>query len=121
MAAKHDIWQAETKDDADKTYDLFIKTYEPKYPKAALCLQKDREELMVFFDLPAHHWQSTRASNLIESAFAKIRYRPKRSKGCLSRDGMLKLDQCAEQNWRKLRCFDYLAKVITGVTFKNDI
>jgi len=51
--------------------------------------------------------------------------RTKRSKGCLSRDGMLhmmfKLGQCAEQNWRKLRGFDYLAKVITGVRFKNGI
>jgi len=124
-AAIHDIWQAETKDDATKAFDLFIKTYEPKYPKAALCLQKDREELMAFFDFPAQHWQSIRTSNPIESAFATIRHRTKRSKGCLTRDGMLhmmfKLGQCAEQNWRKLRGFDYLAKVITGVKFKDGI
>ena len=123
--AIHNIWQAETKDDAEKAFDLFIKTYEPKYPKAALCLQKDREELMAFFDFPAQHWQSIRTSNPIESAFATIRHRTKRSKGCLTRDGMLhmmfKLGQCAEQNWRKLRGFDYLAKVITGVTFKDGI
>jgi putative transposase len=124
-AAIHDIWQAETKADAQKAFDLFIKTYEPKYPKAALCLQKDREELMAFFDFPAQHWQSIRTSNPIESAFATIRHRTKRSKGCLSRDGMLhmmfKLGQCAEQNWRKLRGFDYLVKVITGVMFKDGI
>ena len=123
--AIHNIWQAETKDDAEKAFDLFIKTYEPKYPKAALCLQKDREELMAFFDFPAQHWQSIRTSNPIESAFATIRHRTKRSKGCLTRDGMLhmmfKLGQCTEQNWRKLRGFDYLAKVITGVTFKDGI
>ena len=121
----HNIWQAETKDDVEKAFDLFIKTYEPKYPKAALCLQKDREELMAFFDFPAQHWQSIRTSNPIESAFATIRHRTKRSKGCLTRDGMLhmifKLGQCAEQNWRKLRGFDCLAKVITGVTFKDEI
>ena len=124
-AAIHDIWQAETKADAQKAFDLFIKTYEPKYPKAALCLQQDREELMAFFDFPAQHWQSIRTSNPIESAFATIRHRTKRSKGCLSRDGMLhrrcKLGQGAEQNWRKLRGFDYLAKVITGVMFKDGI
>ena len=123
--ALHNIWQAVTKGDAEKAFDLFIKTYEPKYPKATLCLQKDREELMAFFDFPAQHWQSIRTSNPIESAFATIRHRTKRSKGCLSRDGMLhmmfKLGQCAEQNWRKLRGFDYLAKVITGVTFKDGI
>ena len=124
-AALHDIWQAETKVDAEKAFDLVIKTYEPKDPKATLCLQKDREELMAFFDFPAQHWQSIRTSNPIESAFATIRHRTKRSKGCLSRDGMLhmmfKLGQCAEQNWRKLRGFDYPAKVITGVTFKDGI
>ena len=27
-AAIHNIWQAETKDDADKAFDLFIETYE---------------------------------------------------------------------------------------------
>jgi len=124
-AAIHNIWQAETKADAQKAFDLFIKIYEPKYPKAALCLQKDREELMAFFDFPAQHWQSIRTSNPIESAFATIRHRTKRSKGCLSRDGMLhmmfKLGQCAEQNWRKLRGFDCLTKVITGVSFKDGI
>jgi putative transposase len=55
-AAIHNIWQAETKADAEKVFDLFLKTYEPKYPKATLCLQKDREELMAFFDFPAQHW-----------------------------------------------------------------
>jgi putative transposase len=124
-AALHDIWQAETKADAGKAFDLFLKTYEPKYPKAALCLQKDHDELMAFFDFPAQHWQSIRTSNPIESAFATIRHRTKRSKGCLTRDGMLhmmfKLGQCAEQNWRKLRGFDYLAKVITGIKFKDGI
>jgi len=123
--ALHNIWQAETRKDAVKAFDLFIKIYEPKYPKAALCLQKDREDLMAFFDFPAQHWQSIRTSNPIESAFATIRHRTKRSKGCLSRDGMLhmmfKLGQCAEENWRKLRGFDYLAKVITGVTFTDGI
>ena len=124
-SAIHNIWQAETKEDAQKAFDLFIKTYEAKYPKAAMCLQKDREELMAFFDFPAQHWQSIRTSNPIESAFATIRHRTKRSKGCLSRDGMLhmmfKLGQCAEQNWRRLRGFNYLAKVATGVTFKDGI
>jgi transposase-like protein len=110
---------------AEKAFDLFIKTYEPKYPKATLCLQKDREELLAFYDFPAQHWQSIRTTNPIESTFATIRHRTKRSKGCLSRDAMLhmmfKLGQCAERQWRRLRGFDYLAKVITGVKFKDGI
>ena len=46
-------------------------------------------------------------------------------KGCLTRDGMLhmmfKLGQCAQKNWRRLRGFDDLAKVITGVKFNDGI
>ena len=123
--ALHAIWQAETKADAEKAFDLFVETYEPKYPKATLCLHKDREQLMAFYDFPAQHWPSIRTSNPIESSFATIRHRTKRSKGCLSRDGMLhmmfKPGQCAQKNWRRLRGFDYLAKVITGVEFKDGI
>lgn len=123
--ALHEIWQAETRAQAEKAFDLFIKTYEPKYPKAVACLLKDREVLLAFYDFPAEHWQSLRTTNPIESTFATIRHRTRRSKGCLSRDGMLhmmfKLSQCAEQNWRRLRGFRYLAKVITGVKFKDGI
>ena len=123
--ALHAIWQAETKAEAENAFDLFLTTYEAKYPKATLCLHKDRDELMAFYDFPAQHWQSLRTSNPIESTFGTIRHRTKRSKGCLTRDGMLhmmfKLGQCAEKNWRRLRGFDYLAKVITGVKFKDGI
>jgi len=123
--ALHDIWQAETKVAAEKAFDDFIRIYEPKYPKAALCLQKDREQLLTFYDFPAKHWQSLRTTNPIESTFGTIRHRTKRSKGCLSREGMLhmmfKLGQCAEGRWHRLRGFDFLAKVITGVKFRDGI
>ena len=88
-AALHEIWQAETKVAAEKVFDAFIKTYEATYPKATTCLQKDREELWAFFNFPAKHWQSLRTTNPIESTLGTIRHRTKRSKGCLSRDGML--------------------------------
>ena len=121
----HAIWQAETKADAETAFDLFITSYEAKYPKAPLCLHQDREELMAFYDFPAPHWQSIRTSNPIESSFATIRHRTHRSKGCLSRDGMLhrmfKLGQCAEKGWRRLRGFDDLAKLVIGIQFKDGI
>ena len=95
--------------DATRSFDLFIESYEAKYPRAVEFLMRDRVELLRFFDFPAQHWQSIRTSNPIESAFATIRHRTKRTKGSLSRDGILhmmfKLGQCAEKNWRKLRGF----------------
>jgi len=48
-----------------------------------------------------------------------------RSKGSLSRDGMLlmklKIGQCAEKKWRRLRGFEYLAKVVTEMKFKDGV
>jgi len=80
---------------------------------------------MAFYDFPAQHWQSIRTSNPIESTFGTIRHWTRRSKGCLSRDGMLhmmfKLGQCAEKKCRRLRGFDYQAKVVTGIKFKDGI
>jgi len=121
----HNIWQADTKDNARKAFETFIYTYQDKYPKATECLEKDHDELMTFYLFPAKHWSSIRTTNPIESSFATIRHRTKRTKGCLSRDGMLsmmfKLGQCAEKKWNRLRGFDYLAKVIQGVPFNDGI
>ena len=121
----HNIWQAETREKAEEMLNLFIETYDEKYPKATQCLIKDKEEIMVFYDFPAEHWQSLRTTNPIESTFATIRHRTKRSKGCLSRNGMLhmmfKLGECAEKNWHRLRGFIQLPKVVTGVNFKDGI
>jgi len=123
--AVQEIWMADTLENAETAFDLFVETFEAKYQKATLCLQKDRDALLAFYDFPAKHWQSLRTSNPIESTFGTIRHRTKRSKGCLSRNGMLhmmfKLSQCAEKKWRKLRGFNDLAKVIEGVKFKDGI
>mgnify|MGYP001825932179 CR=1 FL=1 len=34
---------------------------------------------------------------------------------------MFKLGQCAEKKWRRLCGFDYLAKVVTGIQFKDGV
>jgi putative transposase len=124
-AMLHDIWRAETRKSAEKAFNLFVKTYHEKFPDAVNLLHKDRTELLAFYDFPALHWQSIRTTNPIESAFATIRHRTKRSKGCLKRNGMLhmmfKLGQCAQQNWRKLRGFNHLAELIEGINFKDGI
>jgi transposase-like protein len=117
--ALHEIWRAETKEDAEQAFDGFLKTYDLKYPNATACLEKDREELLMFYAFPAAHWPSLRTTNPIESTFGTIRHRTARTKGCLTRDGMLhmmfKLGQCAENTWRRLRGFKELPKVIAGI------
>jgi len=113
-AALHEIWMAETKAQALVAFEQFVTTFEAKYPKAVECLVKDREALLAFYDFPAEHWIHIRTTNPIESTFATIRHRTDRTKGCLTRDGMLsmifKLGMSAEKNWRRLRGFQWLAK-----------
>lgn len=124
-AALHEIWMAETKPQALVAFGQFVTTFEAKYPKAVECLVKDREALLAFYDFPAEHWIHIRTTNPIESTFATIRHRTDRTKGCLTRDGMLsmifKLGMSAEKNWRRLRGFEWLAKVINGVKFRDGI
>jgi len=124
-AGLHDIWMAETKAHAETAFDRFVTNYGAKYLKATECLAKDRAELLAFYDFPAEHWIHIRSSNVIESSFATIRHRTDRTKGCLTRDGMLamiyKLGESAERSWRRLRGFEWLAKVVKGVPFRDGI
>ncbi len=124
-AALHEIWMAETKAQAHSAFDQFVTSYRAKYPKATECLVKDRDALLAFYDFPAEHWIHIRSSNVIESSFATVRHRTDRTKGCLTRDGMLamiyKLGLCAERSWRRLHGFQWLAKVVQGVKFRDGI
>ncbi len=60
---------AETKEDANIAFDLFIEKYEKKYSQAPACLAKDRDSLLAFYDFPAEHWKHIRTTNPIESTF----------------------------------------------------
>jgi len=124
-AALQEIWMAETQAEALAAFERFVRSYQAKYPKAVECLTKDREALLAFFDFPAEHWVHIRSTNVIESAFATMRHRTDRTKGCLTRAGMLamlfKLGMSAEHSWRRLRGFEWLAKVIRGVKFRDGV
>jgi transposase-like protein len=109
----HQIWLAESRVDAEQAFDHFLATYEAKYPKATECLAKDRATLLTFYDFPAEHWLHIRTTNPIESTFATVRLRTTKTRGCVSRAGILamvfKLTKTAEQNWRTLKGHALLA------------
>lgn len=119
----HDIYMAPTKKDANNAFDVFIEEFDLKYPKAVECLRKDREELLSFYDFPAEHWKSLRTSNPIESTFATVRLRTKKTKGCGSRIATLtmvfKLALSAQKKWKKLYGFRKLKDVVSGALFKD--
>ncbi len=114
-----------TKADALGAFELFEKTYAVKYEKAVLCLSKDRDALLQFYDFPAEHWKHLRTTNPIESSFATVRHRTIRAKGCLSNATAIamvfKLIEAAQRSWRRLDGTNLLQKVIHGVKFKNGI
>jgi putative transposase len=121
----HEIWMAETREEADRAFNTFVEVYEAKYPKAAGCIVKDREELMAFYDFPAEHWRHLRTTNPIESTFATMRLRTSKTKGCGSRAATLsmvfKLAESAEKSWRRLNGHGLLGDVIQGTPFKDGI
>lgn len=121
----HDIWMNETKEEANKSFDFFIETYQAKYPNATECLAKDRETLLAFYDFPAEHWRHIRTTNPIESTFATVKLRTAKTRGCLSRKTaftmVFKLLESAQKRWRKLSGPNRVAEVIRGVDFVNGI
>ena len=81
--------------------------------------------LLTFYDFPAEHWKHIRTTNPIESVFATVRNRTRKTKGCLSRKTALamvfKLMMSAKKKWRKLSGTNRLPEVIQGVEFKDGI
>jgi putative transposase len=121
----HEIWMAATRAEAGKAFDLFLSTWEAKYPKATECLAKDRVALLAFYDFPAEHWRHLRTTNPIESVLATVRLRTCKTKGCGNRLAcetmVFKLMESAKKGWRKLNGTVLLPDVISGVKFVDGI
>ncbi len=122
-AAIHEIYQAETRAEADAGIDQFASVFGDKYPKAVDKLVKDRDVLLTFYDYPAAHWIHLRTTNPIESTFATVRARTKVTKGAGSRRRGLvmayKLLDAAEDRWRKVNSPELVALVRAGIEFKD--
>ncbi|MCC7230336.1 MAG: IS256 family transposase [Fimbriimonadaceae bacterium] len=121
----HEIWQAETRELGNKAFDHFMEKYGAKYPDACECLKKDRDALLTFYDFPAEHWGHLRTTNPIESTFATIRLRHRRTKGNGTRRAsltmMFKLAQAAQSKWRRLNGHQLITLLIQGRVFVDGI
>jgi transposase-like protein len=122
-SALHEIYLAETREAAHKAFDSALRRFKDKYPKAMDCLEKDRKELLAFYDFPAVHWIHLRTTNPIESTFATVRLRTKKSRGCGSRDTTLamvfKLMETAQKRWKRIKGFQLLELVVNNVEFRD--
>ena len=81
--------------------------------------------LLTFYDFPAEHWVHLRMTNPIESTFATIRLRHRKTKGNGTRRAslamMFKLTQSASKKWIRLRSYEKITLVIEGRSFKDGI
>ncbi len=122
-AALHEIYEAETRRDANAAIDDFARQFGAKYPKAVDKLTRDRDVLLTFYDYPAAHWVHLRTVNPIESAFATVRLRTKVTKGAgARRRGLVmayKLLDAAQARWRKVNSPELVALVAAGIEFKD--
>ncbi len=119
------IWMAETKAHANKAFDLFVETYEDKYPSAVECLKKDRDRLLTFYDFPAKHWTHIRTSNPIESIFSTVRLRHNKTRNNASRAACLamiyKLGRVAERGFQRLNGSELLQDVVAGIIYEDGV
>jgi transposase-like protein len=119
------IWMAETKAHANKAFDLFVETYEDKYPSAVECLKKDRDRLLTFYDFPAKHWTHIRTSNPIESIFSTVRLRHNKTRNNASRAACLamiyKLGRVAERGFQRLNGSELLPDVVAGIIYEDGV
>ncbi len=124
-AAIHDIYQSETRADAQAEIDEFVAIYGDKYPKAVAKLTKDRDVLLTFYDFPAAHWTHLRTTNPIESTFATVRARTRVTKGAgTRRRGLVmayKLLDAAQDRWRKVNSPELVALVRASIELKDGI
>ena len=119
----HEIWMAPKRSQASAAFDLFIKTYEAKYPAAVECLRKDRDCLLRFYDFPAEHWPHLRTTNPIESVFATVKLRHAKTRNNASRKACLamvhQLCMSAQRRFQRLNGPELTQDVLAGVAFED--
>lgn len=84
------IYEAETVKESDEGFIQFAKKYKD-YPTAVECLLKDKDVLTTYFRFPKGHWRHIKTTNPIESPFAWIRARLRKTKRLRSEKSALGL------------------------------
>lgn len=107
----------------DLAFDKTVERFEAKYEKVMEYLAKDRDELLAFCDFPVEHSVHTKMSDRIETTFATVWLRTKRTRRCGSRSTTLtkvdRLMSSAQQRCRaKLGCW-LLTRVVNNVGFND--
>jgi transposase-like protein len=69
------IFYQDNRTKADQQVAAFIEKYEPIYPTAIACLNRDLEACLTFYAFPKAHWKTIRTTNVIERLFGEVKKR----------------------------------------------
>jgi putative transposase len=96
-----EIWRW-TREPPAQAFDHYL----TKYGRACVILKKYRDTVLTFYDFTAKHWRHLWTTDPIESTFATIRLRHRRTKSNGTRQAslvmMFKLAQCESKHSCKL-------------------
>lgn len=118
----HKIYKAETRSEAIIEAQNFAQNY-VEFPKATVKITDDLDRLLAFYDFPAQHWVHLRSTNPIESTFATVRLRTRKTRGAGSREAAYamayKLLTAAEKRWKRINGVDEISHLLNGVKYIN--
>lgn len=121
----HEMMYADTAADASQALARYEVAFGSKHEKSVECLKKDWKKLTTHFRYPALHWSHIRTTNPIESTFATVKLRTKVTKGAGSPRAAetmaFKLMQEAERRWNRIRGYEQIKLVLSGVEFRDGI
>jgi putative transposase len=72
------IFYQPNREKAEQEVAAFIEKYEPIYPTAIACLNRDLVACLTFYDFPKEHWKTIRTTNVIERLFLEVKRRSKK-------------------------------------------
>jgi putative transposase len=69
------IYRADNKNQAQRAFREWREKWQHHRPRAVACVERDIDNLLSFFAVPAAHWKKVRTTNVIERAFREVRRR----------------------------------------------
>ena len=106
------IFYARSKQEAQDVFNAFKEKYNTTLPQIVECIEKDLNELFVFYDFPYKHWTKIRSTNVIERSFKEFRRRIKimetfpNEQSCLRI--MFALAKLLNENWEYQPIKDFI-------------
>ena len=69
------FYNADSEEFARREAEAFQMKWEPVFPAAVACLQRDLDDCLQFYRFPKKHWRSIRTNNYLERLFGEVKKR----------------------------------------------